>query len=103
MCFRMDCALAPLRETVPMAFFFADDVDSHRVLQMVYKPSYTVGENKEIVQELRVAGAGLVWTRIGEGGGGAIYWYDPVAVQPSLLSRGQMSQLFEWFAAQYRD
>ena len=27
MCFRMDCALAPLGEVVPMAFFFADDVE----------------------------------------------------------------------------
>ena len=27
MCFRMDCALAPVREVVPMAFLFADDVD----------------------------------------------------------------------------
>ena len=70
---------------------------------MVYKPSYTVGENKEIVQELRVAGAGLVWTRIGEGGGGAIYWYDPVPGQPNLLSRGQMSDLFGWLASQYKD
>ena len=83
--------------------FFAEDADSHRVLQMVYKPSYTVGENKEIVQELRVAGAGLVWTRISEGGGGAIYWYDPVSGQPNLLSRGQLSDLFGWLASQYKD
>ena len=31
MCFRMDCALAPLREVVPMAFFFADDVEVLRL------------------------------------------------------------------------
>ena len=29
--FRMDCALAPLREVVPMAFFFADDVEVLRL------------------------------------------------------------------------
>ena len=31
MCFRMDCYLAPLREVVPMAFFFADDVEVVRL------------------------------------------------------------------------
>ena len=31
MCFCMDCALAPLREVVPMAFFFADDVEVLRL------------------------------------------------------------------------
>ena len=98
--------LNPIQQNSVRAYdciFFAEDADSHKVLQMVYKPSYTVGENKEIVQELRVAGAGLVWTRIGEGGGGAIYWYDPVPGQPNLLSRGQMSDLFGWLACQYRD
>ena len=29
--FRMDCALAPLREVVPMDFFFADDVEVLRL------------------------------------------------------------------------
>ena len=30
--FRIDCALAPLREVVPMAFFFADDVEVLRFI-----------------------------------------------------------------------
>ena len=39
MCFRMDCALAPLREVVPMAFFFAHDVEVLR-LTVHWVPNY---------------------------------------------------------------
>jgi len=83
--------------------FFSDDVDSHRILQFVYKPSYTMSENKEVIQELRVAGAGLIWTRISEPSGGNIYWYDPVQYQQVTLTKGQMGELFNWLASQYRE
>jgi hypothetical protein len=85
------------------SIFFAQDTDVHRVLQTVYKPSYSVNENKEILQELRVAGAGLVWCSINEPMGGALYWYDPISYQQVALSKGQMSELFSWLAKQYRD
>jgi hypothetical protein len=83
--------------------FFAEDTDSHRILQNIYKSTYTTAENKEIVQELRVAGAGLVWTRVSEPSGGNIYWYDPVQYQQVTLSKGQMGELFSWLALQYRE
>ena len=83
--------------------FFAEDTDSHRILQLIYKGTYTPSENKEILQELRVAGAGLVWTRVSEPSGGNIYWYDPVQYQQVTLSKGQMGELFSWLALQYRE
>ena len=85
------------------SIFFADDTDSCRVLQTVYKASYSPSDNREILQELRVAGAGLAWTRVNESGNGAMYWYDPVPHQPLSLSKGQMSEIFQWLAGQYKD
>ena len=83
--------------------FFAEDAEVQRVLQTVYRASYSANENKEILQELRVAGAGLVWTRRDESVGGAMYWYDPVPKQQVALSKGQMGDLFSWLAGQYRE
>jgi hypothetical protein len=85
------------------SIFFAEDTDSHRILQTVYKPSYTVTENKEILQELRVAKAGLTWTRVSEPSGGNIYWYDPIQYQQVTLSKGQMGELFSWLAHYYSE
>jgi hypothetical protein len=85
------------------SIFFAEDTDSHRILQTVYKPSYTVAENKEILQELRVAKAGLTWTRVSEPSGGNIYWYDPIQYQQVPLSKGQMGELFSWLANYYSE
>jgi hypothetical protein len=62
-----------------------------------------VNENKEILQELRVANAGLVWTRVDEAVTGALYWYDPVPKQSAALSKKQMGELFGWLAAEYRE
>lgn len=83
--------------------FFGEDAEVQRVVQTVYRASYSAAENKEILQELRVAGAGLVWTRKEEGMGGAMYWYDPVPKQSVSLTKGQMSELFGWLASQYRE
>jgi hypothetical protein len=83
--------------------FFADDTDSCRVLQSVYRGSYSMSENKEILQELRVAGAGLVWCSVDESPNGALYWYDPVSYQQVALSKGQLSELFGWLSECYRE
>ena len=60
-------------------------------------------ENKEVLQELRVANAGLCWTRVNEAAGGMMYWYDPIPLQAAGLSKGQMSELFSWLAVQYKE
>jgi hypothetical protein len=76
----------------------------YKLLQSVYKQSYTTKEHKEVLQELRVALAGICWTRYEEDTqGGAIYWYDPVAEnQGDNLSNKQMSELFTWLADQFK-
>ena len=67
-------------------------------LHMLYKgANLSAAHYKEIVQELRVAGAGLAYT------GGTIYWYDTVASQGSdPLSGKQLSELFLWLAERFR-
>ena len=73
-----------------------------KVLQSVYKASYTQKEHKEVLQELRMAGAGICWTRHDELiTGGSIYWYDPVGNQGDSLSNKQMSELFTWLSRQF--
>jgi len=73
-----------------------------KVLQSIYKSSYTQKEHKEVLQELRVAGAGICWTRHEESGaGGSIYWYDAVNNQGDSLSNKQMSELFMWLSRQF--
>lgn len=67
-----------------------------RQIQMLYKGNYTQTEYKEIIAELRVAGAGLAYT------GGSMYWYDVVTSQGSeALSRKQLSELFSWLSIQF--
>jgi hypothetical protein len=74
-----------------------------KVLQSVYKSSYTQKEHKEVLHELCVAGAGICWTRHEEtSAGGSIYWYDPVGNnQGDSLSNKQMSELFMWLSRQF--
>jgi hypothetical protein len=76
----------------------------YKILQSVYKVNYSQKEHKEVLQELRVAGAGIAWTRHEEDTtGGAIYWYDPVTVnQGDSLSNKQMSELFGWLSDQFK-
>ena len=75
-----------------------------KILQSLYKVNYSQKEHKEVLQELRVAGAGIVWTRHEEDTkGGAIYWYDPVTNnQGDSLSNKQMSELFGWLSRQFK-
>ena len=56
-----------------------------------------------MLQELRVAQAGIAWTKHNEDTtGGSIYWYDPVAAnQGDSLSNKQMSELFAWLSSQF--
>ena len=70
-----------------------------KVLQSVYKASYSQKDHKEILQELRVAGAGICWSKHEEEGN--IYWYDPVVNQGDSLSNKQMSELFSWLSQQF--
>ena len=74
-----------------------------KLLQSVYKSTYSPKEHKEVLQELRVASAGVCWTKYEEDTqGGAIYWYDPVANnQGDSLSNKQMSELFNWLSQQF--
>lgn len=89
---------APIEE---LATSYTDYV--FKLLQSVYKASYSQKENKEVLQELRVANAGICWTKHEEDtSGGNIYWYDPVSNnQGDCLSNKQMSELFIWLADQF--
>lgn len=74
----------------------------YKILQSVYKASYSLKEHKEITQELRVAMAGIVWSKIGEDRqGGNILWYDPISHQGEHLSDRQLSELFGWLSKQF--
>jgi hypothetical protein len=75
----------------------------YKIIQSIYKSSYSQKEHKEILQELRVANAGICWTRHEEDTvGGNIYWYDPISHnQGDNLSHHQMSELFSWLSEQF--
>jgi hypothetical protein len=72
-------------------------------LQTIYNSSYTQKEYREILQEIRVAGAGLAWSRHGEKTmGGNLYWYDPVqACQGDSISNKQLGELFAWLSQHF--
>jgi len=89
---------APVEEIVSSYTDYA-----YKALQIVYKPTYSQKEHKEILQELRSAGAGMAWTRVEEEiQRGSIYWYDPVHNQGDSLSHKQMSELFGWLSLQFK-
>lgn len=87
---------APMEEVVSS---YSDYVC--KLLQSVYKSSYSQKEHKEIIQELRIAGAGLSWTKVDEDGSGSIFWYDTVNHQGDCLSNKQMSELFGWLSENF--
>jgi hypothetical protein len=92
------------------AVFFAAIQDStspyseqtYRVLQSLIG-SLGTKEYREIVNELRVATAGIAWSKIDESTeAGALYWYDPVKQQGAeTLSKKQLADLFSWLAAYF--
>jgi hypothetical protein len=77
----------------------------HKILQSVYRSNYSTKEHKEIVQELRVAGAGLVWTKVEEESqGGNVFWYDPISLSASeKLTNTQLVDLFGFLASQFSE
>jgi hypothetical protein len=77
----------------------------HKILQSVYRSNYSAKEHKEIVQELRVAGAGLVWTKVEEESqGGNVFWYDPISLSASeKLTNTQLVDLFGFLASQFSE
>jgi len=81
---------------------YADYV--YKMLQSLYRMSYSPKEHKEILQELRVAQAGLVWSKVDEEAqGGSVCWYDPVAVQSTdRLTPNQMADILTIVAGQMR-
>jgi hypothetical protein len=94
------------------AIFFApmEDVSNvyadymFKLLQSLYRASYSTKEHKEILQELRVAQAGLVWSKVDEESqGGCVCWYDPVAIQATdRLTPNQMAEILTALAGQMR-
>ena len=90
--------------------------DTHRIIQAVYRATYSLKEHREILQELRVAKAGMAWTRIDEMGvtrqapkaemnatRGGIYWYDPVPIQADArLTSSELAELFSWLSEQFK-
>ena len=96
----------PLASTAPYStLFFAPIQDSTsayaeqvlRTLQQRYKPAYSAKEFKEVVNELRVAGLGLVFS------GGQLEWYEPVpeSLDAGTWSKRQLAELFERLARQF--
>jgi hypothetical protein len=83
----------------PMEELSGSFVDyTYKALQTIYKSSYSQKEHKEIVQELRVAGAGIVWTRIDEDKStGNVYWYDPIS-QVERITKDQMGELLGYMS-----
>ena len=106
---------APLRRLDPYdTIFYApiEDLASsyadlvYRQLLQIYKKTYPVKEFKEILQELRVAKAGLAWTRMSEATTtttiGSLYWYDPVSESSEQLSKKQLADLFSFLSVQFQ-
>jgi hypothetical protein len=76
---------------------------TYKMLHSMYRPSYTYQEHKEILNELRVAGAGIAWSNVNEKTpGGAIYWYDVVEhSMEERLTNKQLSELFSWLSSTF--
>jgi hypothetical protein len=106
----------PLRNVQPYdTIFFApiDDITNTytdtvlKAIIAVYKKTYTQKDLREILQELRVAKAGLAWTKVDEvsdtskGLTGSLYWYDPDSTVGEELSKKQLSELFQWLSLQF--
>jgi hypothetical protein len=60
-------------------------------------------EYREIVSELRVAAAGMAWSKVDEPTDkGALYWYEPVRHHTvESLSRKQLADLFQFLAGHF--
>ena len=74
----------------------------HTMLQSLYSASYSMKEHREIIQELRVASAGLAWTKEEETKSGCVCWYDPMAAHTEKLTGNQIAELLHVVAEQVR-
>lgn len=83
---------APMDDTVS----YSDTV--YKILQSVYKATYSAKDHKEITQELRVARAGMVWCKVDEEPQGRVFWYDPISHQGDHLTKKQLAELFQWLS-----
>uniref|UniRef100_A0A6C0KTT0 Uncharacterized protein n=1 Tax=viral metagenome TaxID=1070528 RepID=A0A6C0KTT0_9ZZZZ len=85
---------APIQEASPFMEYV------YKTLQTFYRTSYTQKEHKEIVNELRVAGAGIAWSKVDEESqGGSIFWYDPIQQNPGdKLTNTQLAELFSFLS-----
>lgn len=74
-----------------------------RHLQTHCRPTITSGEFKEIIQELGIVKAGLVWSTYKENNpSGSIYWYEPLPPQTSdYFSKKQLSEIFDALSFQF--
>lgn len=85
---------APIQE---VAHSFTDY--SYNLLQSIYRTTYSQKEHKEIVNELRIAGAGIAWSKVEEEQGGNIFWYDPISQNPGdKLTNAQLGDLFAFLS-----
>jgi hypothetical protein len=75
---------------------YASDTVYKAVLALTRKP-YGPKEYRDILQELRVANAGLAWIR----GSESLFWYDPVSETSEQLSKKQLAELFRWLSSQF--
>ena len=75
--------------------FYASDTVYKAVLALTRKP-YGPKEYRDILQELRVANAGLAWLK----GTESLFWNDPVAETSEQLSTKQLAALFRWLSSQ---
>ncbi len=89
---------APIEE---LSTNFADFI--YKQLQITYKLSYSQKEHREILQEIRVAAAGLVWSKYTERlVSGRLYWYDPISEsQGDEVSNKQLAELFRWLSNKF--
>ena len=92
---------APIEE---LTTGYADTV--FKALTTLYKKSYTQQTFKELIQELKVAGASVAWTKIGEpttlDSTGSLFWYEPAEVQGAdSLTKPQLADLFRWLSSQF--
>lgn len=72
---------------------------SFKILQSVYRGSYSLQEHREILSELRVAGAGIAWTNVEEERqGGTMYWYDTVDAPSAGATGKQIAEVLRWVA-----
>ena len=102
---------APVMNASPYdAIFFAtEDSTTYteyvcKLLQSIYRANYGPKEHKEILQELRVAKAGLAWTKVDDDAPtGSLCWYDPVPTQTGeKMTPAHMAELLTVLAMHLR-